>query len=98
MSDNEHPQKQPAQPGCAPVTCSAYMTPMHPEKCRYENPSEPCWGPVELVDEDYDEETGEYSWVHACSGHCGCWDGEPYVRNAAGELPIGPAPEETAAN
>lgn len=36
----------------------------------YPTPGEPCWGPVVVVGEDYDEDAPELtSWVHACTGH-----------------------------
>lgn len=45
--------------------------------CHLGTVTEPCWGEVEVVDEEYDEQ--DYYWVHACQGHKILWDGIPYV-------------------
>lgn len=45
---------------------------------------EPCWGQVGAVDEvDLGGEEG-YAWIHACRGHYGSWDNEPYVPERTG--------------
>jgi hypothetical protein len=31
----------------------------------------PCWGNVEVIDEEYDGE--DCYWIHACEGHHACW-------------------------
>ena len=40
------------------------------------NPAEPCWGNVEVVDEEYSDD--DYWWIHECQGHLGVRDGETY--------------------
>lgn len=37
-------------------------------------PDKPCWGDVEVVDEEYDGD--DYWWIHECEGHRGTRDGE----------------------
>ena len=41
----------------------------------FSEPSEPCWGTVVVVGEDYDDDEDSY-WVHACEGHVNCHDGD----------------------
>jgi hypothetical protein len=38
--------------------------------------NEPCWGEVEVVDEEYNGD--DYWWIHACEGHVGCWNSGHY--------------------
>jgi len=49
---------------CAPGHCVAHDT-----------ASEPCYGQVDVIDREYDDEGG-YTWIHACEGHAR-WPG-PY--------------------
>ena len=44
--------------------------------CHLGTETEPCWGEVEVVDEEYDEQ--DSYWVHACQGHKGLWEHLPY--------------------
>jgi len=46
--------------------------------CSFERDTEPCWGQINAVDEDYDDD-GFYSWIHACEGHRQCSMGGPYI-------------------
>jgi hypothetical protein len=48
--------------------------------CNFENNSsdEPCWGEVEVVGEEYNDE--DYWWIHACQGHLYIDWGEKYKR------------------
>ena len=42
------------------------------EECEYENDIEPCYGQIEVVDEEMIYENGEIvdsRWIHACEKH-----------------------------
>ena len=39
--------------------------------------AEPCWGDVEVIDEDWCDE--DWWWVHACQGHLRCRRDGVYV-------------------
>jgi hypothetical protein len=43
------------------------------------NPDQPCWGAVEGMGDDWDEETGDEYRTHACQGHQPCVEGNPYL-------------------
>jgi hypothetical protein len=30
-----------------------------------------CWGEIDVVDEEYNRETGDSRWIHACAKHRG---------------------------
>lgn len=45
-----------------------------------DNPEEPCWGDVEVVDEIYDEDIEDYSCLHMCQGHIGAYYGNGYTK------------------
>lgn len=59
-------------------------TPYKPCSCRAdcpyqdENPDEPCWGPVNAVDEWYTDD--DWGWYHACEGHHDVVSGGKYIR------------------
>lgn len=47
---------------------------------------EPCWGRVEVVD-DVIEADGGRVYIHACQGHAGVWDSQPYRPEAVDLAP-----------
>lgn len=44
--------------------------------CPHDSEEEPCWGEVDVRGEDSWGE--DWYWIHACEGHAGLWEGEPY--------------------
>lgn len=43
-----------------------------------ENPEQPCWGQVKVVDNEYDGDGGEI-YIHCCEGHEGMTMGGEYI-------------------
>lgn len=52
---NTEPEQRPVMDGCCGTPC--------------DEADDTCFGEIDVVDEVYDEETGEYGWVHACEKH-----------------------------
>jgi hypothetical protein len=50
--------------------------------CCFGNDEEPCWGDVEVVGEDWNEE--DSTWIHACQGHLHMWEGGVYIAEVQG--------------
>lgn len=51
----EPTNQPPVTDGCCGAPCDAA--------------DDTCFGEIDVVDETYDEETGECEWVHACEKH-----------------------------
>ena len=51
------------------------------EDCGYLNVKDAgeCWGEVQQVDEEYNEETGDCMKIHVCEGHEDYYRGKPYI-------------------
>lgn len=64
-------------PSYRPCSCGA--------NCPHGSPDEPCWGPVNAVDEvSFVDEEGnpDWYWIHVCEGHSDKidgYDGSPYI-------------------
>ena len=42
--------------------------------CSFVGEEGPCWGTVDVVAEEYDDE--DHWWIHECKGHEGFYDGK----------------------
>lgn len=42
--------------------------------CFHGSESEPCWGEVVVVGEEYSQD--DHWWIHVCQGHLECYDGD----------------------
>lgn len=57
-----------------------------------DNPDEPCWGSVTVVDEEYNDD--DYWWIHACTGHEPAYYGGKYKPEPKEEPDESPDPTD----
>lgn len=50
--------------------------------CDLEDDETPCWGDVDVIDEQYTQDYSDYWWIHSCEGHWYYYDGGEYKKQS----------------